>query len=89
MVYLHYSVWKFGGSKDHTPVIRGGNLQGRRSRGKKPWLSALCDICTSLLVECGCHLCQLLVKIQMDMSYASWVRRHVSHLQCLFCVSFY
>lgn len=59
----------FGGSKDHTPVKRGGNLQRRRSHGRKPWLRALCAICTSLLVECGCRLCQLLVKIQMDRSW--------------------
>lgn len=59
----------FGGSKDHTAVKRGINLQRRRSHGRKPWLRALCAICTSLLVECGCCLCQLHVKIQMDRSY--------------------
>lgn len=59
----------FGGSKDHTPVKRGGNLQRRRSRGRKAWLRALCAIYISLLVQCGYHPCQLLVKIQTDRSY--------------------
>lgn len=63
-----YLLFHFGGSKDHTPVKRGGNLQ-RRSVGRKPWLRALCAICISLLVQCGCCLCQLLVKILTARSY--------------------
>lgn len=59
----------FGGSKDHTPVKRGVTLLCKPAEEGKLWLRALCAICPSLLVECGCCLWQLLVKIQMDRSY--------------------